>query len=119
MDLSYTETQEMLRDTLARFLADTYSFEARQKMLDSAEGRDPGIWKALSSELGLTCAPFAEELGGMGGGATENMIMMEELGKVIAIEPWLQTVVIGGGALRPRAARWRRQPFRRSFRAMR
>ncbi|HNN56219.1 MAG TPA: acyl-CoA dehydrogenase family protein [Novosphingobium sp.] len=100
MDLSYTETQEMLRDTLARFLADTYSFEARQKMLDSAEGRDPGIWKALSSELGLTCAPFAEELGGMGGGATENMIMMEELGKVIAIEPWLQTVVIGGGALR-------------------
>jgi len=99
MDLSYTETQDMLRDTLARFLADTYSFDARQKMLASPEGRDPGIWKALSSELGLTCAPFAEELGGMGGGSIENMIMMEELGKVIAIEPWLQTVVAGGGAL--------------------
>jgi alkylation response protein AidB-like acyl-CoA dehydrogenase len=99
MDLSTTETQDMLRDTLARFLADTYSFDARSKMLASPEGRDPGIWKALSSELGLTCAPFAEELGGMGGGAIENMIMMEELGKVIAIEPWLQTVVAGGGAL--------------------
>ena len=99
MDLSTTETQDMLRDTLAKFLADTYGFEARQKMIDSPEGRDPGIWKALSSELGLTCAPFAEELGGMGGGAIENMIMMEELGKVIAIEPWLQTVVAGGGAL--------------------
>ncbi len=100
MDLSFTETQEMLRDTLARFLADTYDFETRKKMLASPEGRDPGIWKALSSELGLTCAPFAEEHGGMGGGAIENMIMMEELGKVIAIEPWLQTIVIGGGALK-------------------
>ncbi|MEN9717375.1 MAG: hypothetical protein RIQ99_253 [Pseudomonadota bacterium] len=100
MDLSYTETQEMLRDTLARFLADNYDFETRKKMLARPEGRDPGIWKALSSELGLTCAPFAEAHGGMGGGAIENMIMMEELGKVIAVEPWLQTVVIGGGALK-------------------
>ncbi|MDE2411456.1 MAG: acyl-CoA dehydrogenase family protein [Sphingomonadales bacterium] len=99
MDLSYTETQDMLRDTLARFLTDTYDFETRGKMIASPEGRDPGVWKALSSELGLTSAPFAEEYGGMGGGALENMIMMEELGKVIAIEPWLQTVVIGGGAL--------------------
>ncbi|WP_088311584.1 acyl-CoA dehydrogenase family protein [Novosphingobium sp. B 225] len=100
MDLSYTETQDMLRDTLARFLADTYDFETRKKMLDRPEGRDPGIWRALSAELGLTGASFAEEHGGLGGGAIENMIMMEELGKVIAIEPWLQTVVIGGGALK-------------------
>ena len=100
MDLSYTETQDMLRDTLARFLADTYDFETRKKMIDSPEGRDPGIWKALATELGLTSAPFAEVHGGMDGGALENAIMMEELGKVIAIEPWLQTVVIGGGALK-------------------
>lgn len=100
MDLSYNETQGMLRDTLARFLADTYSFEARQKMIDSPEGRDPGIWRAICAELGLASAPFAEEHGGLGGGALENLIMMEELGKVIAIEPWLQTVVIGGGALK-------------------
>ena len=99
MDLSYNETQDMLRDSLARFLGDTYDFETRKKMLASPEGRDPGIWKALASDLGLTCAPFAEEYGGMGGGHLENAIMMEELGKVIAIEPWLQTVVIGGGAL--------------------
>jgi alkylation response protein AidB-like acyl-CoA dehydrogenase len=99
MDLSYTDTQDMLRDTLARFLNDTYDFETRKKMLARPEGRDPGIWKALSSELGLTSAPFAEEYGGMGGGHLENAIMMEELGKVIAVEPWLQTVVIGGGAL--------------------
>lgn len=100
MDFSFTETQDMLRDTLARFLADTYDFEARKKMLASPEGRDPGIWRALATELGILGAPFAEEHGGLGGGALENMIMMEELGKVIAIEPYLQTVVIGGGAMK-------------------
>ncbi|MBN8501294.1 MAG: acyl-CoA dehydrogenase family protein [Sphingomonadales bacterium] len=99
MDLSFTETQDMVRDSLARFLSDTYDFETRKKMLERPEGRDPGIWRAIATELGLTCAPFAEQYGGMGGGHLENMIMMEELGKVIAIEPWLQTVVIGGGAL--------------------
>jgi alkylation response protein AidB-like acyl-CoA dehydrogenase len=100
MDFSYTETQDMLRDTLARFLADTYDFETRKKMLTSPEGRDPGVWRALATELGILGAPFAENYGGLGGGALENMIMMEELGKVIAIEPYLQTVVIGGGAMK-------------------
>ena len=100
MDFSYTETQDMLRDTLARFLADTYDFETRKKMLARPEGRDPGVWRALATELGILGAPFTEEHGGLGGGALENMIVMEELGKVIAIEPYLQTVVIGGGALK-------------------
>lgn len=100
MDFSYTETQDMLRDTLARFLADTYDFETRNKMLTSPEGRDPGIWRALATELGILGAPFAEDHGGLGGGALENIIIMEELGKVIAIEPYLQTVVIGGGAMK-------------------
>ena len=54
MDLSYNETQGMLRETLARFLADTYDFESRKKMLASPTGRDPGIWKAIATELGLT-----------------------------------------------------------------
>ena len=100
MDLSFTETQDMLRDTLARFLADTYDFDTRQKMIATDAGRDPGIWNALANELGLLGAAFGEEYGGLGGGALENGLLMEEFGKVIAIEPYLQTVVIGGGALK-------------------
>jgi alkylation response protein AidB-like acyl-CoA dehydrogenase len=100
MDFTYTETQDMIRDTLARFLADTYDFDKRGKMIASDAGRDPGIWQALAQELGMLGAPFAEDHGGLGGGALENAIIMEELGKVIAIEPYLQTVVIGGGALK-------------------
>jgi alkylation response protein AidB-like acyl-CoA dehydrogenase len=100
MDFSYTETQDMIRDTLARFLADTYDFDKRSKMIASEAGRDPGVWQALAQELGMLGAAFAEDHGGLGGGALENVIIMEELGKVIAIEPYLQTVVIGGGALK-------------------
>jgi alkylation response protein AidB-like acyl-CoA dehydrogenase len=100
MDFTTTETQDMLRDTLARYLADTYSFDARSKMLARPEGRDPGIWKALAQELGILGAPFSEAHGGLDGGALENQIMMEQLGEVIAVEPYLQTVVIGGGALK-------------------
>jgi alkylation response protein AidB-like acyl-CoA dehydrogenase len=100
MDFTYTETQDMVRETLARFLADTYTFDKRQKMLTSETGRDPGVWKALATELGLLGAAFSEAHGGLGGGALENAILMEEFGKVISIEPYLQTIVIGGGALK-------------------
>ena len=100
MDFTYTETQDMLRDTLARFLADTYSFDSRQKRLASDGGRDPGVWRALATELGILGAPFSEAHGGLDGGPLENAIMMEEFGKVISTEPYLQTVVIGGGALK-------------------
>lgn len=100
MDFTYSETQDMVRDTLSRFLADTYDFDKRSKMIASNTGRDPAIWQALAQELGMLGAPFAEEHGGLGGGALENAIVMEELGKVMAIEPYLQTVVLGGGALK-------------------
>lgn len=100
MDFSYNETQTMLRDTLARYLADNYDFETRRKMIASDAGRDPGIWRAFANELGILGASFSEEQGGLGGGAVENMIVMEQLGEAIAVEPYLQTVVIGGGALK-------------------
>jgi alkylation response protein AidB-like acyl-CoA dehydrogenase len=100
MDFTYSETQNMIRETLSRFLSDTYDFDKRQKMIASDAGRDPAIWAALASELGILGAAFSEEHGGLGGGHLENALIMEELGKVMAIEPYLQTVVIGGGALK-------------------
>jgi alkylation response protein AidB-like acyl-CoA dehydrogenase len=69
-------------------------------MIASDIGRDPGVWKALAQDLGMLGAAFSEEHGGLGGGHLENALIMEELGKVIAIEPYLQTVVLGGGALK-------------------
>ncbi len=99
MDFNTTETQGMLRDTLRRYLSDTYDFDKRQAMLRREGGRDPGVWKALATELGILGAALPEAHGGFGGGPVESMVLMEEFGRAIAVEPYVPTVVIGGNAL--------------------
>ena len=103
MDFNFSAEQDMLRESVSRYLGDRYDFAQRQAMVRSESGWRPQIWRGLADDLGVLGAPFAEELGGLGGGAVESMIVMEEIGKVLAIEPYLDTVVIGGGLLR----RWR------------
>ena len=100
MDFSFTEEQTLLRDSLAAFLADTYDFDKRRAAVASAAGWRPEIWKALAEDLGILGASFPEDMGGLGGGPTEVMVVMEEFGKALVVEPYLGTVVIGGGFLR-------------------
>ena len=100
MDFNFSEEQSMLRDTVASFLQDKYDFDKRQKLIKSESGWSADIWEAFANELGILGAPFSEELGGLGGGAIENMIVMEEFGKALVVEPYLGTVVIGGGFLK-------------------
>lgn len=100
MDFNFTEEQSMLRDTIASFLQDKYDFETRRKIVSSDSGWRADYWKAFAEELGILGAPFSEDLGGLGGGAIDNMIVMEEFGKALVIEPYLGTVVIGGGFLK-------------------
>jgi pimeloyl-CoA dehydrogenase small subunit len=100
MDFSFTEEQSMLRDTVASYLTDHYDFEKRRGVVGAEPGWRPQVWKAFADELGILGAAFSEELGGLGGGPVENMIVMEELGKRLVVEPYLPTVVIGGGFLK-------------------
>jgi alkylation response protein AidB-like acyl-CoA dehydrogenase len=100
MDFSFTEEQSMLRDTVASYLSDHYSFDQRRAALAAEGGWRPAVWKAFADELGILGAAFSEEQGGLGGGATENMVVMEEFGKALVVEPYLGTVVIGGGFLK-------------------
>ena len=100
MNFSFTEEQSMLRDTVASYLADHYSFDQRRAMLAQEPHWSPAIWKAFAEELGILGAPFSEELGGLGGGPVENMIVMQEMGRALVVEPYLGTVVIAGGFLK-------------------
>jgi alkylation response protein AidB-like acyl-CoA dehydrogenase len=100
MDFNFTEEQSMVRDTVASFLQDKYDFETRRKIVASDSGWRADYWKAFAEELGILGASFSEELGGLGGGAIDNMIIMEEFGKALVIEPYLGTVVIGGGFMK-------------------
>ncbi len=107
MDFSFTDEQSMLRDTVAAYLADHYTIEQRRAATAEAGWR-PQVWRAFAEELGILGAAFPEDLGGLGGGAVENLVIMEAFGKALVVEPYLGTVVIGGGFLKhsdhPRAA---------------
>ena len=100
MDFNFTAEQEMLRDSVARYFGDHYAFSQRQAVIRSVEGWRPGFWRGLADDVGILGAPFDEAMGGLGGGAVETMIVMEEIGKTLVIEPYLDSVVIGGGLLR-------------------
>lgn len=99
MDFTFSEEQTLLRNSVQRFLQDNYDFDTRRKTVRSEAGWRPDYWRRFA-ELGLLAAPFPEEFGGLGGSAVETMIVMEEFGRHLVVEPFLPTVVLAGGLLR-------------------
>jgi pimeloyl-CoA dehydrogenase small subunit len=98
MDFSLSEEQQLLRDSIARLVQNEYSFEARKKIVASPTGWSEDVWAKLA-DMGLLGVPFAEADGGFGGSGVELMVVMQELGRGIVVEPYLATVVLGGGAI--------------------
>ncbi len=103
MDFDLSEEQRLLKDSVDRLLADRYDFEARRKHMAGDKGWSADIW-AKFAELGILALPFSEEDGGFGGGATETMLVMESFGRSLVVEPYLATVVLGGGLLNAAAS---------------
>ena len=99
MDFELSEEQRLLRDSVERLLGDRYDFESRHRFMQSADGFSREVWQQYA-ELGLLGLPFAEEHGGFGGGPVETMIVMEAMGRALALEPYFATVVLGGGLVR-------------------
>ncbi|VIO69497.1 Acyl-CoA dehydrogenase [Bradyrhizobium ivorense] len=98
MDIQFTEEQELLRSSVQRLLRDQYDFDARRKIVASEEGFSRKQWAAFA-ELGLLAAPFGEEVGGLGGGPLSTMIIMQEFGRHLVVEPFVETVVVAGGLI--------------------
>ncbi len=100
MDFDLTEEQGMLADSVGRLLADAYSdFGRRKAYRAEPRGYAAANWTAFA-EMGLLGLPFAADDGGFEGGPVETMIVMEALGRHLALEPFLASVVLGGGLLR-------------------
>jgi alkylation response protein AidB-like acyl-CoA dehydrogenase len=97
MNFDYSDEQNMLRDSIAKWAAGQYDFDKRREALKS-----DAAWKknwASFAEQGLLAAPLPEEFGGLGGGALDVALVMEEFGKALVVEPYVPTVVIAAGAL--------------------
>ena len=91
MNFDYNEEQQLLADSVRRFLAKSYDFEVRKKII-SGEGWSPQVW-ATFAEMGLTGLPLPAEYGGFGGGAIDLMGVMEAFGEALVVEPYLPTVM--------------------------
>ncbi|WP_114520710.1 acyl-CoA dehydrogenase family protein [Altererythrobacter sp. ZODW24] len=96
MDFNFTEEQRMVRDSLTRLVRESYDFETRRSVVESESGWRPELWAQIA-ELGLLGMPFSEEDGGFGGGAIDSLVVMEEFGRGLVVEPYVQTVVCAGG----------------------
>ncbi|GAY15006.1 acyl-CoA dehydrogenase family protein [Mycobacterium sp. shizuoka-1] len=99
MDFNLSTEQELLRDGLGKFLATRYDLEKSRTAAKLGPGWQPEIWRALADELGILGAAFPESVGGIGGGPVEIMVIAEELGRALVIEPFVDTVVVAGGLL--------------------
>jgi alkylation response protein AidB-like acyl-CoA dehydrogenase len=95
MNFELSEEQQLLADTLRRYLASDYSFETRARIVDSPSGWSHAQWKAFA-EMGLLGLPFPEEHGGFGGTAVDVMIAMEAFGDALVVEPYLANVGLAG-----------------------
>lgn len=100
MDFELSPEQTQLKDGVTRLIAARYgSLDARKAQGGGPHGFSDEVW-AQFAEMGLLGIPFTEEEGGFGGGPVETLVVMEALGKGLALEPYLATVVLAGGAIR-------------------
>ena len=110
MDIQYTEEQELLRSSVQRLLRDQYDFDARRKIVASEEGFSRKRWEAFA-ELGLLAAPFSEEVGGLGGGSLSTMIIMQEFGRHLVVEPFVETIVVAGSLIEQTGSEKQKRAF--------
>jgi alkylation response protein AidB-like acyl-CoA dehydrogenase len=95
VDFSFTDEQLMLQESVQKFVIKNYDFESRKKFLASSKGYSDDNWN-LFAELGWLTVPFAEADGGFGGSAVDQMVVMEEFGKAMVVEPFVPTAVLCG-----------------------
>ena len=91
MNFDYSEEQQLLADSVRRYLNKNYDFEARRKTI-AGEGWNREVWASFA-QMGLTGLPLPAEHGGFGGGAVDLMGVMEAFGEALVVEPYLPTVM--------------------------
>lgn len=95
MDFEYSNEQTMLKDSVDRFVQDSYKFSQRDALAKSALGYCAKYW-ATFAEMGWLMLPIAEENGGLGGSAVDIAVLSEALGAGLTLEPLMASVLLGG-----------------------
>jgi alkylation response protein AidB-like acyl-CoA dehydrogenase len=99
MDFTFTDDQTQLRDAVRGYLQRKNDFAARTKVLRSDAGWSEPLWRGLASDLGILGVLIPERLEGAAGDPVDAMVVMEELGASLLVEPFLETAIVGAAAL--------------------
>jgi pimeloyl-CoA dehydrogenase small subunit len=100
MDFDLSEEQRQLKESVERLLTDAYGdLNLRKGYTREPKGYSAALWQQYA-DLGILAAPFPEAHGGLGQGLTETAIVAEALGRALAVEPYMATIVLAGGTLR-------------------
>ncbi|NTX28124.1 acyl-CoA/acyl-ACP dehydrogenase [Burkholderia pyrrocinia] len=99
MDLALTDEQAMIRDAAADVLAERSASADVRRALEQSAGRDDALWAALAGELGWNALALPEVAGGLGLGAVEQTVLMEQLGRRVACVPYFSTACLAATAL--------------------
>ncbi len=99
MNFSLNEVQDMLADSIDKFIDNEYAFDTRQKYAASESGYSAEVWSMIA-ELGWTAVPFSEDDGGFDGDQIDIMVIMQRFGRGLVVEPFLANIVLAGGVLK-------------------
>jgi alkylation response protein AidB-like acyl-CoA dehydrogenase len=98
MRIELTEEQSLIKDSVARFVAERYPFDRRQKLVATTEGYSEEDWRSFA-ELGWLGLPLPETAGGLGMGPLEVGLVMESFGRGLVASPYLATVLLGAAVV--------------------
>jgi alkylation response protein AidB-like acyl-CoA dehydrogenase len=98
MHFELTEEQTLLENMVTAFVRDDYNWETREKIVKTEEGWKPENWSKFA-ELGLLSVPFSEDHGGLGGTAVDSMVVMEQFGKGLVVEPFMPSILLSGNLI--------------------
>ena len=98
MNFELSEEQKMIQQSVERFVQENYDLPKRVEISSKDPGYSKDYWGSMA-ELGWLGLPFNEEDGGFGGNQIDTLVIMEQFGKGLVLEPFLANVVLGGGAI--------------------
>jgi alkylation response protein AidB-like acyl-CoA dehydrogenase len=99
VNFAFSEEQEELRRTVRQFLEAKSPETEVRRLMETAEGYDPAIWKQMGQELGLQSIAIPEQYGGQGFTFIELGIVLEEQGRVLLCAPYFSSVVLAANAI--------------------
>src|SRR5271154_1250841 len=99
IQFAFTDEQEQFRSAVRRFLKDRSPTTEVRRLMATAEGYDPAVWRQLSEDLALPGIHVPEQYGGAGFGMVELCIVNEELGRALLCAPYFSTAVLAANAI--------------------